>query len=398
VRLCFVVQRYGPEATGGAETHCRWLAQRLARTHGVEVVTTCALEYNEWRNHYPPGTSIMDGIRVTRHAVERPRDPRAFALYSDIVFRDHHTPEDERTWVEQNGPFAPSLVASLRGMGHVDLFVFYSYRYYTTFFGLPAVADRAVLAPTAEDDPALRLPAFKPLFNAPRGLLYLTPEERDLVGLATGNGSVPSQVIGTGIHVPEGWRDVDARAKFSLPERYVLYVGRIDWAKGVDQLVRYHQKLAAAWPGTPTLVLAGKPVIEVREHPMLRCLGEVSDEEKGALMAACDVLVLPSALESLSISVLEAWSFGRPVLVNAACRVLEGQCVRSNGGLYYRGYAEFAPALRLLLERADLREALGRSGREYVAREYDWDVVEGRTNAFLSDVQASRTRPGVPAV
>ena len=397
MRLCFVVQRYGLEATGGAETHCRWLAGRLARSHEVEVVTTCALEYNEWRNHYPPGASTVDGIRVTRHPVERPRDPRAFALYSDIVFRDHHTPGDERTWVEQNGPFAPALVESLPGLGHVDLFVFYSYRYYTTFFGLPRVADRSVLVPTAEDDPAVRLPIFGPLFNAPRGLLYLTPEEQDLVGLTTGNVAVPSVVIGSGIHVPEGWRGVDPRAKFSLPERYVLYVGRIDWAKGVDQLVRYHQQLASEWPETPLLVLAGKPVIEIAPHPKLRCLGVVPDEEKCALMAGCDVLVLPSALESLSISVLEAWSFGRPVLVNAACRVLEGQCVRSNGGLFYRGYAEFAPALRLLLERADLREALGRSGREYVAREYDWDVVESRTNAFLARLAPSRTAPAVPA-
>jgi glycosyltransferase involved in cell wall biosynthesis len=395
MRLCFVVQRYGIEATGGAETHCRWLAGRLATTHEVQVVTTCALEYNEWRNHYPPGASSVDGIRVTRHPVERPREPRTFALYSDIVFRDHHTPEDERTWVEQNGPYAPALVESLRGL-EVDLFLFYSYRYYTTFSGLPTVGDRAILVPTAEDDPAVRLPIFKPLFNAPRGLLYLTPEEQDLVGQATGNGAIPALVIGSGIHVPEGWRDVDARSRFSLPERYVLYVGRIDWAKGVDQLVRYHQRLAAEWPEAPVLVLAGKPVIEVPEGPMLRSLGVVSDEEKGALMAGCDVLVLPSALESLSLSVLEAWSFGRPVLVNGACRVLEGQCVRSNGGLFYRGYAEFAPALRLLLERADLREALGRSGREYVAREYDWGVVERRTNAFLADVQASR-RPGVPA-
>jgi glycosyltransferase involved in cell wall biosynthesis len=397
VRLCFVVQRYGLEATGGAETHCRWLAGRLARSHDVEVVTTCALDYSEWRNHYPPGASTVDGIRVTRHAVERPRDPRAFALYSDIVFRDHHTPEDERTWIEQNGPFAPSLVASLPGLRHVDLFVFYSYRYYTTFFGLPPVAGRAVLTPTAEDDPAVRLAAFGPLFNAPRGLFYLTPEERDLVGQASGNGAVPGEVIGSGIHVPEGWRGVDARAKFGLPERYVLYVGRIDWAKGVDQLVSYHQRLAAEWPDAPLLVLAGKPVIEVPSHPKVRSLGVVSDEEKGALMAACEVLVLPSALESLSISVLEAWSFGRPVLVNAACRVLEGQCMRSNGGLFYRGYAEFAPALRLLLDRADLREALGRSGREYVAREYDWGVVERRADAFLARVLASSMRPGVPA-
>ena len=157
MNLCFVIQRYGLESPGGAETHCRWLAARLAGKHRVEVVTTCARDYTDWRNHYPAGTSAVEGIAVTRFPVDRPRSARAFALYSDIVFRDHHTSADEEEWVDQNGPFAPALVQALPGMRHVDLFLFYSYRYYTTFRGLPAVADRAVLVPTAEDDRAVRL-------------------------------------------------------------------------------------------------------------------------------------------------------------------------------------------------------------------------------------------------
>jgi hypothetical protein len=134
------------------------------------------------------------------------------------VFRDHHTPEDERTWIEQNGPYSPSLVASLPGLKDVDLFLFYSYRYYTTFFGLPRVADRSVLVPTAEDDPAARLTIFKPLFNAPLGLLYLTPEEQGLVGEAAGNAAIPGVVIGSGIHV-----EVGVTRPSSLPERYALW-------------------------------------------------------------------------------------------------------------------------------------------------------------------------------
>jgi glycosyltransferase involved in cell wall biosynthesis len=63
--------------------------------------------------------------------------------------------------------------------------------------------------------------------------------------------------------------------------------------------------------------------------------------------------------------------------------VLEGQCVRSGGGLFYRGYSEFAEALRRLLADADLRRRLGEAGRRYVAAEYDWDVVERRTEDFL---------------
>jgi glycosyltransferase involved in cell wall biosynthesis len=385
VNLCFVIQRYGLESPGGAETHCRWLATRLARRHRVEIVTTCARDYTDWSNHYPAGASETLGIKLTRFPVDRPRSERLFALYSDIVFRDHHTAADEEEWVDQNGPFAPALVEALPAMRHVDLFVFYSYRYYTTFRGLPRVAARAVLVPTAEDDRAIRLPIFRPLFQAPRGLIYLTPEEQALVESAGANG-VPSVVVGSGVNLTTGWRDLDVRAKLGLAGPYVLYVGRIDRNKGVDRLLDYYRELAREWPEAPPLLLAGPPMIAIPEHPKIRHVGVVSDEEKHALMADAAVLVMPSAFESLSLSVLEAWALGRPVLVNAECRVLEGQCVRSNGGLFYRGYAEFAPALRMLVERADLREGLGDAGRAYVAREYDWDIVERRTESFLERI------------
>lgn len=390
MKLCFVVQRYGAEVTGGAETHCRWLARRLSRRHLVEIVTTCALDYTTWADHYPAGRTQVDGLPVTRFPVERQRDARLFALYSDIVFRDFHTPDDERTWIAANGPLAPALVQALPARRDVDLFVFYSYRYYTTFHGLPPVASRAVLVPTAEDDAAVRLESFRGLFRAPRGLVYLTPEERDLVHEASGNGDVPSVVAGSGIDVRPGPEAPDVRARFALPESYVVYVGRIEAAKGVDTLIDYHLALAAEWPELPPLVLAGQATTPLPAHPKLRAIGVVSDEEKWALVSGAALLVLPSALESLSISVLEAWALGRPVLVNAACRVLEGQCLRSNGGLFYRGFAEYAPALRLMLERPDLREAMGRNGQAYVRREYDWDVVERRTEDLLEQVAPAR--------
>ena len=139
-------------------------------------------------------------------------------------------------------------------------------------------------------------------------------------------------------------------------------------------------------------MLVGRPALPIPEHPGIRHLGFVSEEEKFALVAACDVLLMPSRYESLSVIVLEAWAMGRPVLVNSACRVLEGQCVRSGGGLFYRGYAEFAAALRLLGADPGLRARLGAAGRDYVRREYDWDVVESRTNRFLEALAPPVTR------
>ncbi|HWX23400.1 MAG TPA: glycosyltransferase family 4 protein [Vicinamibacteria bacterium] len=385
MNLCFVIQRYGLEVAGGAERHCRWLAERLARSHQVSVETTCALDYITWKNHYPSGRDLVGGIPVTRHPVQKARSERHFALISDLVFHEPHAPEDEERWVRENGPRSPLLLRALETRRDVDLFLFYCYRYYPSFFGLPLVRDRAVLVPTAEEDPAVRLPVFGPLFRSPRGILYLTPEEQELVQGVSGNAAVPSVVVGSGVEIPPGFEAIDVRSRFSLPEKYLLYVGRIDRNKGVDHLVHHYLELLREREDTPPLVLAGKPVLEIHD-PRIRVLGVVSEEEKFALLAGCEVLLMPSAYESLSIIVLEAWAIGRPVLANAACRVLEGQCQRSGGGLYYRGYREFAETLSRLLDDPSLRDALGRSGRAYVSAEYEWEAVERRTVGFLESL------------
>ena len=383
MRLCFVIQRYGLEVAGGSELHCRWLAGRLAARHEVRVVTTTALDYLEWANHYPPGTATVDGIPVTRHRVERQRSNRRFATLSARVFHDDHSRAEEIEWVKENGPFAPGLVRALPALRDVDLFVFYSYRYYHTFFGLPPVAARAVLVPTAEEDPAIELPAFHELFHKPRGILYLTPEERSLVQTTSGNAAVPSEVIGSGVNIPPGHAAVDARARFGIDGPFLLYAGRIDRNKGADRLFTFYRRVRDEWPEVPPLILIGTAALPVPEDPKIRHLGFVSEEEKFALIRECAVLLMPSQYESLSVVVLEAWAMGRPVLVNAACRVLEGQCVRSGGGLFYRGYAEFEEALKRLATDAALRAALGAAGQAYVRAEYDWDVVERRTEGFL---------------
>jgi glycosyltransferase involved in cell wall biosynthesis len=389
MKLCFVVQRYGAEVAGGAELHCRWLAERLAQDHDVRVLTTCARDYIEWRNELPEGEGSVGGVPVIRYPVRRQRSQRRFGKISDIVFTDEHTDAEERLWVEENGPVAPELVRAIPRQQDVDLFVFYCYRYYHTFFGLPQVAERSVLVPTAEDDPAVRLRIFGELFRAPKGLVYLTPEERDLVQQVSGNGSLAHVVVGSGLNLPAGWREVDARSRFDLPERFLIYVGRIDRNKGVARLLDYYLWLDEESEGLPPLMLVGHPELELPDHPKLRHLGYVSEEEKFALLDAAELLLMPSPFESLSMVALEAWAMGRPVLANAACKVLEGQCLRSGGGLYYSDYAEFRAALRTLIERPELRRRLGEGGRAFVGREYDWQLVERRTTSFFEELSGA---------
>ena len=80
-----------------------------------------------------------------------------------------------------------------------DRMLFWTYRYYQTFFGLPLVADRAILVPTAEEDPLIWVDVVDRLFSLPVGYMFLTPEEAELVQGRASQPLAPSCVIGCGV-------------------------------------------------------------------------------------------------------------------------------------------------------------------------------------------------------
>jgi glycosyltransferase involved in cell wall biosynthesis len=379
VKLAFVVQRYGLDIAGGAEYHCRLVAEHMARHAEVEVLTTCAADYVTWANHYPEGRELLNGIPVRRFKVKRPRDPLRFSDWTDRVMRPSAAPQDVGKWLEEEGPFSPRLVRHVeRHADAFDFFVFFSYRYYTTYHGLRAAASRALLVPTAEDDGVYRLPIFPPFFRLPRAVVYNSVEERAMIQAVSGNHDVPGDVVGVGSALPDP-RTLDAaafRRRHGLDGRFMLYVGRIDENKGCRQLFDFLRRYRRETGSALQLVLIGKPVIPIPDEPGLRHLGFLPDAEKWDALAACDLLVMPSRYESLSMVTLEAWWAGRPVLANARCDVLRGQCQRSQAGLYYMSYDEFAEALALLERDHGLRATLGRNGRRYYDAHYAWDVIE----------------------
>ena len=85
MKLAVVVQRYGADISGGAELHARYIAERLARHAEVDVLTTCARDYITWRNELPEGIETVNGLRVRRFPVARPRDVNDFGRRSRVV-------------------------------------------------------------------------------------------------------------------------------------------------------------------------------------------------------------------------------------------------------------------------------------------------------------------------
>jgi glycosyltransferase involved in cell wall biosynthesis len=387
MKLLFVVQRYGPEVTGGSEALCRGIAQRLTQHHEVSVATSCATDYITWANALPPGTSRDGRVVVHRFESARQRPLQEFWRLSDRVFDDEATEAEQQEWFTLNGPELPGLLAFLRERGRdFDRVVFFTYRYAPSWFGLPLVADRAILAPTAEHDQLIRSSTIlAPFFRLPRAYLFLTPEEEWMIANAARAPLPPSATIGSGIDPVSAPPSRQPLAALDLPRDYLLYVGRVDRNKGCDALVRHYAAYAEqAGDAALPLILAGPLNLPLPELRGLRALGRVDDAVRDALLAHARALVMPSPFESLSLVVLEAWNHGTPVIVNARCDVLLGQVRRANGGLYYRTSEEFAGAVQRLARDAALARAFGRQGLAYVDREYRWPLVLARIEHILA--------------
>jgi glycosyltransferase involved in cell wall biosynthesis len=376
-KIAVVVQRYGADINGGAELHARYIAERLARHVDVEVLTSCAKDYVSWRNELPPGTETVNGLTVRRFPVTRERDPIDFGRWSKRVFEHAHSLRDELGWLDAEGPTSPALVSYLRDkQDEYDFFIFFSVRYYHAYHGVRAVGRKAILVPTAERDGALGLGIFPPIFRGAGAIMYNSFEERALIQAASQNDEVPSVVVGVGSEIPPRVDAAAFRTRFSLAERFAIYVGRIDENKGCAELFTYFKRYVQSTNDDLHLVLIGNPIIPIPNHPRIHHLGFVSDQDKFDALAAAELLIMPSYLESLSMVALEAWALGVPVLANAKCDVLKGQCQRSNGGLYYDSFEEFMETLRTMSDNRSLANALGANGREYFRRHYTWPIVE----------------------
>ena len=389
-RVAFVVQRFGLEVNGGAELHCRLVAERLASGFDVEVLTTCALDYMTWANHYPPGEQRLGEVRVRRFPVARPRDVPSFNRLSEDIRNQmgRVTLEQEQAWMRAQGPWALGLFEHLRAAkDQYDAFIFFTYLYATTYFGLPLVADRAILVPTAHDEWPIHLGMWNRFFDLPAAFVFNTEEELAFLRRRFPEARLPGPVVGVAVEPPASMDPATFRATHGLDGPLALYLGRLDRSKGVDRLLEDFQSYQATTGDRRTqLVLVGNPVMEIPAREGVRVLGFLSEQQKWDALAASDVLVMPSPYESLSMACLEAWSIGKPALVTARSEVLVAQCRRSQGGLWYRDSDEFSAALEYLLGEPSVARGLGAQGREFVRENYRWPRIVG---AYAELVRAS---------
>jgi len=426
LKIAFVVQRYGTEILGGSEYHCRLIAERLAPRHHVDVLTTCAQDYITWKNEYPEGSDRVRGVTVRRFANARTRDIHAFNRYSEWIFNNAHSRDDEMEWLRQQGPWCPSLLEYIeRNQHQYEILIFFTYLYAPTVMGLRIAPQKSILVPTAHDEPAIHLDIYRELFSQPAGLAYNTEVERRFLTTHFSIRALEEETIGCGVDLPHAQeyprehaadqgstgeaageddhaaddpspnfrphlahRGTMFRRRHRLHGPIALYGGRIDPGKGCEELIEYFSTYVQEG-GDASLVLMGVKLMPLPEEPFIRFAGYLPDQERVQALEAATVVVVPSPYESLSLLALESFAVGTPILANARSEVLVEHCRKSNAGLYYADRDEFVEGLKVLIADPRLRARLGRHGRDYVRTNYKWDVILAKYERMFAQLKTT---------
>lgn len=387
MKIAVVIQRYGLEITGGAELQCRLFAEHLlTRYPEIHILTTKAKDHMTWKNEYSADDEQIHGVHVHRFKVEKGRD-RRFAGYNTAFINEGMPPAREEEWLIRQGPYAPGLIAHIREKkDDYDVFLFFTYLYHPTVFGIREVYEKSILVPEAHDEPYIRMQCMKDVFEKPAARFFNTHAERRFVESLFSLNGTGDDIGGIGIDIPGNVDGERFKKKYGV-DRYILYAGRIEAAKNCGELFSYFLEYKKRNHTDLKLVLMGKEAENFvpKDENIIR-LGFVSDEDKYDGMAGATVFVLPSKFESLSMVVLESMAVETPVLVNSFCEVLVDHCIKSNGALYYRNYSEFEGELNYLLTHPKEVAILKANAKEYVDRNYRWDVLIDRLSDMIERV------------
>jgi poly(glycerol-phosphate) alpha-glucosyltransferase len=217
-------------------------------------------------------------------------------------------------------------------------------------------------------------------------------EAQSIRGYGVGN---PISVIPNGVDLPQLTGSSVAEPAspafrtFAQGRKILLYLSRLHPKKNVANLIRAWKQTFDSHPSARedwVLAIAGwDQAGHERELKTLtsnyglmvgvRFLGPLFGHEKDAAYRACDAFVLPSLSEGLPMAVLEAWAYGKPVLMTPECNLPEGFATHASVKIDTTADG-IAKGLVQLIEMADSDcAAMGERGRALVAEKFSWPRV-----------------------
>ena len=392
-KIAFVIPWYAEKIPGGAEMETREVTKHLREAGmNVEILTTCVKEFvSDWGvNYYPEGTETILGVPVRRFKVKK-RDAKAFdevniKLMNGILISD----EEEQIFINEmvNSPALYKYISEHKD--EYTAFVYIPYMFGTTYFGIKACPEKAVMIPCFHDEAYVYMKIFRELYSQAAGMIFNARPELELTERVYDTENVEKIVMGIGMDVDLKTDPAAFRKKFGINEPFIIYAGRKDMGKNVHTLLKYFGEYKKRNSSDLKLVLIGGGEIDIPESAAKDVidLGFVDIQDKYDACGAAEFLCQPSKNESFSLVIMESWLCGRPVLVHEHCEVTKNFVRESSGGLYFGDYFEFEGCLDYFLNNKDISAAMGLNGRQYVLRNFDWNIIIDRYREFFEKIEA----------
>lgn len=383
-KILIITARFLEHASGGAEKLAYDYASILSESNDVTVCTSCAKDYVSWKNEFSKGETKENSLRILRFPVSQTRNMvRMNRILNQCLEKgDSVSDKEQFEFLKEQGPFCPDLVNYVTKEQHTyDIAILIGYLYYPVVASIPNLKIPFVIVPTFHDEPPFRLPMYRKTYSSHYVYSFNAPEEISVYEAYTNQKTSSYFLIGTYIN------DTITEANLSdLHSNQLITIGRIEPAKGYPELFEYFQNWKVFSNRTDITVkcLGSISSMETPKEPLITFTGFVSEEEKISEIQKSFLLLNPSAFESFSISIMEAWIQKKAVLVNAKSTVMKGHCLRSQGGLYYSDSLSFQKTLDFLLENREIATRLGRNGREYVLANFSKEVIRKKLNQMVS--------------
>lgn len=400
--IAFLVMRYGVEINGGAEYHCKMLAERLTPFYNVTVLTTCVKNYITGKNEYQEGDEVINQVLVRRfiadpsnreHEWEYAKKSKRAYKWRRFLYKlrlltpiSYFVPvwtykrEMELKRMRCSVFYSTKLFSFIKDKkDDYKVIIAFSSDFPLLYFAALYAPERTIAIPTMHyaTDSFRSIQTF--VFSKIAYVGFNTTAEQKLARNLIGKSIAPNGIISVGIETPLASDWEETKAKFNLPERYLLYVGRVDSGKlyhVIDYFLNYKNKYSDS---TLKFVLVGGIFTEKVQNPDVIYTDFVSEEEKTCILEHATLVINPSRFESLSLILLEAMNRSKAMLVYGGCAVLKEHCEKShNAALYYYKEKDFMSQLHKMETSDLLRERMGALGKRYVEENYNWDVIMKR--------------------
>lgn len=400
-RLAFVVVRYGKEINGGAELHCRMLAERLTTSYQVDVLTTCVKSYSDRSNAFPEGMEVINGVTVHRFKSDPVRFKKRSVIWNASVARYlrlflyktklltllankwpvwNLQKQDELRVYRRNVFYSSGLFSYIKeNKDKYDVFIPITIDYPTAYYTALYAGEKTLLIPTMHYQHLSFRTILTEIFTKVAYIGFNMETEMRLAEKIFGKSISPHGVVSVGFEItaPADWEHTCK--KFNLPKHYLLYVGRVN----KDKLNKVFSCFLAYKKQHPKsdlkFVIVGGLYTTPVKHPDIIYTGFVEESEKTAIIQHATVIVNPSKHESLSLILLEALSLKKAMITNAKCNVMLEHYEKSDHAIQiYHNKKDFIKKLHQLASSESLRKEMGEKGAEYIRKNYQWDIIMQR--------------------